>query len=73
MAALMEEALETYLAVLEEWRGAPFERRGGAPRTRRPVKARRSVRRLPPPEISFARSTLMVVPCSADGPCSIQA
>jgi hypothetical protein len=38
MAALMEAALSDHLAKLEEHRGRPFERRGGALRTGRPIK-----------------------------------
>jgi hypothetical protein len=39
MAALMEAALSDHLEQLEKRRGQPFERRGGALRTGRPVKA----------------------------------
>lgn len=39
MAALMEAALTDHLAKLEERRGHPFQRRGGALRTGRPIKA----------------------------------
>ncbi len=38
MAALMEAALSDHLAKLEEHRERPFERRGGALRTGRPIK-----------------------------------
>lgn len=39
MAALMEAALTDHLAKLEGRRGQPFQRRGGALRTGRPIKA----------------------------------
>lgn len=39
MAALMETALTDHLAKLEEHRGHPFQRRNGALRTGRPIKA----------------------------------
>ncbi len=38
MAALMEAALTDHLAKLEKRRGQPFERRGGALKTGRPIK-----------------------------------
>ena len=38
MAALMEAALSDHLERLEKRRGQPFERRGGALRTGRPIK-----------------------------------
>ena len=38
MAALMEAALTDHLAKLEKRRGGPFERRGGALKTGRPIK-----------------------------------
>ena len=38
MAALMETALTDHLAKLEKRRGQPFERRGGALKTGRPIK-----------------------------------
>lgn len=38
LAALMETALGDHIAKLEKERGRPFERRGGAIKTGRPVK-----------------------------------
>ena len=39
MAALMEAALSAHLDEMEKRRGQPFERRGGALRTGRPIKS----------------------------------